>query len=80
MNWKTCLTVFVSLFFVSFPYNMIGCAGGDVDPYDYFTSFFQNDLSSNHIYRQFYYTEYCFLYETDEAIDVSKVTSEDWIN
>jgi len=80
MNWKTCLTVFVSLFFVSFPYNIIGCAGGDVDPYDYFISFFQNDLSSNHGYRQFYYTEFSFLYETDEAIDVSKVTSEDWIN
>jgi len=78
MNWKTSLTVFASLFLVSFPYNIIGC-GGEIDPYDYHVSFFQNNLSNSQGYRQFYYTGYNFLYDRDETLDVSRVTSDEWI-
>ena len=75
MNWKTSLTVFASLFLISFPYNIIGC-GGEIDPYDYYVSFFQNNLSNSQGYRQFYYTGYNFLYDRDETADVSRMTSD----
>lgn len=78
MNWKLCLTVFVNLFLISFPYNIIGC-GPIPDPYDNYTSFFRNDLSDVKGYQSFYYINDLFLYDDSEPEDVSHATAAEWI-
>lgn len=78
MNWKRYLIIFVNLFLIFFPYNILGCADG-VDPYDYFISFFQNDLPAEKSLSPFYYTNYRFLYNDNEPIDVAQATSAEWI-
>lgn len=78
MNWKRYLITFVNLFFIFFPYNILGCAYA-IDPFDYFTSFFQNDLSAEKTFSPFYYTNFRFLYSDDEPTDVAEATSSEWI-
>ncbi|MEO5996967.1 MAG: hypothetical protein ABIN89_09545 [Chitinophagaceae bacterium] len=78
MSWKRFLIIFINLFFLSFPYNIIGCAD-ILDPYDYFTSFFQNDLAPEKSWHPFYYTNYEFLYNANEPVDVAEATSSEWI-
>jgi hypothetical protein len=78
MNLKAFLTVSFSVVLLAFPYNIIGCAGGDADPYDYFVSFFHHDLSEEQGYKQFYYTNYEFLYDTKENQDVATLTAGEW--
>ena len=77
MKWKTYLTVFISILAVSFPANIIGC-GPDADPYDYYTSFFHQQLPDASGYQPFYYTSYNFLYDNDEPVNVSDVLSNEW--
>ncbi|HEX4375277.1 MAG TPA: hypothetical protein VHZ50_18370, partial [Puia sp.] len=78
MKWKIFLIVLINLFFIFFPGNIIGC-GGEIDPYDYYTSFFQNDLSTSKNFDPFYYTNSLFLYDDKEPVDVSHATSGEWI-
>src|ERR1043166_8128165 len=77
MKWKIFLTACVNLFFIAFPYNIIGC-GPDADPYDYYTSFFDNNLSDVKGYRPFYYTGYNFLYDETEPADVADLRATEW--
>ncbi|MBK7432535.1 MAG: hypothetical protein IPI66_00700 [Chitinophagaceae bacterium] len=77
MNWKTFLTACVSAAMISFPQNIIGC-GGETDPYDYYTSFFHNNLPDAKGYKPFYYTGYTFLYDENEPVSVSDLLSEEW--
>jgi len=77
MNWKLFITACVSGFFISFPQNIIGC-GGEMDPYDYYKSFFHNNLPDAKGYRPFYYTGYNFLYDDNEPVSVSTLLSEEW--
>ncbi|MGG9971210.1 hypothetical protein ACQ33O_05380 [Ferruginibacter sp. SUN002] len=79
MNWKAFITVCVSAFFVSFPQNIIGCGGGD-DPYDYYTSFFHQNLPDAAGYKPFYYTGINFLFDETEPTDVSDVLADEWAN
>lgn len=79
MNWKHCFTVLTSLFLLCFPYNIIGCGGGE-DPYDYYTSFFSQKLAGDESFRPFYYTSYRFLYDEMEPISTKELTSEEWIS
>jgi hypothetical protein len=78
MNWKRFLIISVNILFISFPYNILGC-GGEIDPYDYYTSFFQNDLVPEVTWHPFYYTNNQFLYESEEPVDVAEATSSEWI-
>jgi hypothetical protein len=78
MKLKVFLTASVSLAALCFPYNIIGCAGGDADPYDYFVSFFHNDLPENGGHKQFYYTNTQFLYDTQETQNVAQLTANEW--
>lgn len=66
-----------STFLVSFPQNIIGCGPG-IDPYDYYTSFFNPDISENTNLRSFYYTGYSFLYEEKEPVHTVDVLAEEW--
>ncbi|MBK8088372.1 MAG: hypothetical protein IPK31_10725 [Chitinophagaceae bacterium] len=78
MNWKHCFTALISLGLICFPYNIIGCGGGD-DPYDYYTSFFSQRLNGDESFRPFYYTGYRFLYDELEPVSTKEITSEEWV-
>ena len=76
MRSTLVLTAVISLACVAFPYNIIGCAGGD-DPYDYFTGFFDPRLGNAKELKPFYYT-YNFTYDREEPVDQWAVTARDW--
>ncbi len=61
------------------PYNIIGCAGGDPDPYDYFVSFFNKNNADVKGYESFYYTNYRFLYNEAENVNTPDITSAEWV-
>ncbi len=67
----------VSTFIISFPQNIIGCGPG-IDPYDYYTSFFNPDISDNPNLRSFYYTGYSFLYDETETVKTTEVLVKEW--
>ena len=77
MNWKAFLAFSISGLLVSFPQNIIGCGDG-FDPYDYYTSFFHQNLPAPYGYRPFYYTGYNFLYDENEPADVSDLLAKEW--
>jgi hypothetical protein len=77
MNWKQFTAVCVSAALVSFPQNIIGC-GPDADPYDYYTSFFHQNLPDAKGYKPFYYTGYNFLYDEAEPVETSDVLANEW--
>jgi hypothetical protein len=77
MKWKIFLTLCVSGFLISFPQNIIGCGPG-VDAYDYYTTFFNPDISANKTLRPFYYTSYEFMYDTEDAVSTADVLAEEW--
>lgn len=78
MNWKLFITAFISCICVLFPYNIIGCGGGDIDPYDYYVSFFQKKLAGDAAYEPFYYTNNQFLYDATEPVNVAELTAAEW--
>lgn len=77
MNWKAFIIACASIGAVSFPQNIIGC-GGEMDPYDYYTSFFHPDLPTAQGYKPFYYTGYSFLYDETEPVNTSDVFAREW--
>jgi hypothetical protein len=77
MNWKIFTTVCVSAALISFPQNIIGC-GPDADPYDYYTSFFHQNLPDAQGYKPFYYTGYNFLYDENEPAETSDLLAREW--
>ncbi len=77
MNWKAYLTAFVSAGLISFPQNIIGCADGG-NSYDYYTSFFHNNLPDAAGYKPFYYVGYNFLYDDSEPVLVADVLAGEW--
>ncbi len=77
MIWKAFITVCISAGIVSFPQNIIGC-GPDADPYDYYTSFFHQNLPEANGYRPFYYTGLNFLYDESEPAEVSDLLAHEW--
>ncbi|WP_276479936.1 hypothetical protein [Paraflavitalea pollutisoli] len=79
MNWKLCLVVCINVVCLALPYNIIGCAGGDADPYDYYVSFFSKRNTDVKGYEPFYYTNYQFLYQEEEPVKTSDVTAAEWV-
>ncbi len=77
MNWKIFTTACVSIALISFPQNIIGC-GPDADPYDYYTSFFNQNLPEDNAYKPFYYTSYNFLYDETEPVETVDVLCKEW--
>jgi hypothetical protein len=77
MIWKAFITVFISTLLISFPQNIIGC-GPDADPYDYYTSFFHQNLPDANGFRPFYYTGYNFLYDESEPTEISDLLATEW--
>jgi hypothetical protein len=52
--------------------------GPEIDPYDYYVSFFHNDLSGNQTYSPFYFTRYEFLYDNREQLSETAVNAREW--
>ncbi len=81
MNLKIFLTAFISGIFCAFPTNIFGC-GGEVDPYDYYISFFSRKLVTDQEQRPFFYTNLLLFYDGDyygtENIDHSAIMIKDW--
>ena len=79
MNFRKLLIYFVSciaLFFVGIAIN-IAC-GPEADPYDYYISFFHNDLAEKDEYAQFSFTGLTFLYDEQEPESEAKINSAEW--
>lgn len=79
MNWKKFLIACVNITCLFLPYNIIGCAGGDPDPYDYFVSFFNRNNATVKGYEPFYYTNYRFLYDEKEPVATADLTAAEWV-
>ena len=62
MNWKVFITAFVSVGLLALPQNSFTC-GGSEDPYDYYTSFFNNKAGTSEAYKPFYYTALLTFYD-----------------
>ncbi len=77
MKWKAFITACISTAIVSFPQNIIGC-GPQANPYDYYTSFFHQNLPGNSDYRPFYYVGYQFLYDPSEPASLSDILADEW--
>jgi hypothetical protein len=77
MNWKLCIAVLLSSSLILVPQNIIGCGPSD-DPYDYYTSFFSQQLQNDPGFRPFYYTGYRFLYDENEPVSTKEATSAEW--
>lgn len=80
MNWKKCTIVCINIFCLAFPYNIIGCAGGDSDPYDYYVSFFNKNITETKGFEPFYYTNVQFLYQEKEPVTTSEITAAEWVS
>ena len=77
MNWKIFIAASASILSTAIPQNMIGC-GPDQDPYDYYTSFFSQNLPATKTYTPFYYSSNLFLYSDDDPVNKSVVLSDEW--
>ncbi|HRO84419.1 MAG TPA: hypothetical protein PK110_06315 [Niabella sp.] len=78
MKLKIFLTLFVSSLFSLIPQNIIGC-GGFVDPYDYYTSFFNQYSASKIQYKPFFYTNALFLFDTEEPENPADKIINEWV-
>ncbi|WP_113662936.1 hypothetical protein [Pedobacter nanyangensis] len=78
MNWKKssifCIS-FLTVFFGEIVVN-IAC-GGEIDPYDYYISYFHNDVQGKE-YSQFNFTDYQYLYHEEESVDEYDLNSAEW--
>lgn len=79
MNWKKFSIVCINIACLAMPYNIIGCASDDPDPYDYYVSFFNKNNTEVKGYEPFYYTNYRFLYHEEEPVSTSDLTSAEWV-
>jgi hypothetical protein len=77
MNWKLITGSLLLNSLLLLPYNIIGCADWE-DPYDYYTSFFSQALTTDEHLRPFYYTSYRFLYDDIEPVSTKDTTSAEW--
>ena len=80
MNWKKSLIFcasFLTVFFGEIVVN-IAC-GGEIDPYDYYISYFHNDVQGKE-YNQFSFSEWEYLYHDQESVDEYDLNSAEWAN
>ncbi|RZM28785.1 MAG: hypothetical protein EOO88_07545 [Pedobacter sp.] len=77
--WKKLLLYSVSILgLVSAGNLVIWACGGEIDPYDYYTSFFHSDVQGNKEYKAFYFTDYSFLYDDEEPADEADINAAEW--
>ena len=71
-----CSVSLIIFFFAEIAIN-IAC-GGEGDPYDYYVSFFHNNIQRTQEYKPFYFTSYSFLYDDDEQVSEATLNSREW--
>ena len=84
MNWKVFITAFISCGLLALPENSFTC-GPSEDPYDYYTSFFNNKAGTSEADRPFFYTALLTFYDDwdfeareDSLSFVNKKIAEEW--
>ncbi len=77
MKLKIFITGFISSFLISFPQNIIGC-GPEYNPYDYYVSFFHQNLPEVKGFQPFYYIPTVFLYDEQEPIKIVDLLASEW--
>lgn len=78
MNWKKSLIFcisFTAVFFGEIAVN-IAC-GPEQDPYDYYVSFFHNNVQGSE-YEAFAYNEMVYLFKDEEFESEAKINSAEW--
>lgn len=77
--WKKLLLFSASLIaLVSTGNLVIWACGGEIDPYDYYTSFFHSDIQGGKDYKAFYFTDYSFLYDDKEPASEADINAKEW--
>src|SRR5689334_11120916 len=71
-----CSVSLIICFFAEIAIDM--ACGGEMDPYDYYISFFHNNLQRTQEYKPFYFTGYKFLYDDDEQVSEAEINSREW--
>lgn len=77
MNCKTLLIGCVSALLAILPKSLFSCGDG-IDPYDYYTSFFNQYAADKLAFKPFYYTNASFLFDTEEPEDQTTILSKEW--
>ncbi|SOD17887.1 hypothetical protein [Pedobacter xixiisoli] len=78
MNWKRSIIFCVSFLTVFFGEIVVNVAcGGEIDPYDYYISYFHNDVQGKD-YDQFNFSEWEYLYHDEEKVDEYDLNSAEW--
>ncbi|OOQ60854.1 hypothetical protein [Mucilaginibacter pedocola] len=72
---KYCVS-FIAVFLASTAID-IAC-GPEPDPYDYYISFFHNNLADNNDYKPFNFSGYTFLYDEAEPGSEAAINSAEW--
>jgi len=78
MNWKKSIIFCVSFLTIFFGEIVVNVAcGGEIDPYDYYISYFHNDVQGKD-YDQFNFSEWEYLYRDEETVDEYDLNSAEW--
>lgn len=79
---RTCRTLLIYCFslivcfFASIAMDL--ACGPETDPYDYYVSFFHNNLQGEKEYKPFFYTGYKFVYDDNEPVSINDINAEEW--
>lgn len=78
-NWKKWVIYCVSFTgcFLAFAAIILAC-GPEADPYDYYVSFFNNNIQNDKQYSAFRYTDYLFTYEDEEPASEREINAGEW--
>ncbi|RFZ92795.1 hypothetical protein D0C36_15475 [Mucilaginibacter conchicola] len=78
-TWTRSLIYLISFSVCFFGEVVINLAcGPEPDPYDYYVSFFHNDLSQSNGFRPFTFTNYSFLYSDEEPVNEQDINAAEW--
>ncbi|MFC4213259.1 hypothetical protein ACFOWA_18845 [Pedobacter lithocola] len=68
-------SAFVFAYFAEIAVNL--ACGGEVDPYDYYVSYFHNNTQGDE-YTSFAFTEMAYLYSEDNVANEAEINSREW--
>ncbi|RKR81535.1 hypothetical protein BDD43_1682 [Mucilaginibacter gracilis] len=57
---------------------IILACGPETDPYDYYVSFFHNNVQGQKEYKPFYFSSYQFVYDDKEPVSEAAVNADEW--
>ncbi|MEX8549221.1 MAG: hypothetical protein V5804_16595 [Mucilaginibacter sp.] len=78
-NWKKLLICCVSFVLAYFANVAVDLAcGGEIDPYDYYISFYHNNLQGEKGYGSFYFTNYQYLFDEEEPASEKDINADEW--